>query len=106
MANNVILFLMFFVTSTPPAPSGAAQPNRVWALQSTQSMTFGSKDACIKVGKAITGSIAKTDTMTVRGWCFSEETGLPLTRAAPQDGQPPTPNAPVDVEQLKAPPTR
>lgn len=103
VTSSVVLFLMFFVTSTPPAPPGAKQLNRLWALQSTQSMTFDTKDACVTVGKTITASIAKTDTVTVRGWCFAEDTGTPLTRSRPT-GEPPPGG--VEIEQLKAPPTR
>jgi len=65
-----ILFLMFFVT--PPGPSDTAPEDRVWSLQSTSAMEFKSQLACNSTGTAITESLVKTYTVTVRAWCFCE----------------------------------
>jgi hypothetical protein len=65
-----ILFLMFFIA--PPADPA----NRLWALQSTATMEFDSKEACdFAINDKIIPSVKTTDTVGVFAWCFSKASG-------------------------------
>jgi hypothetical protein len=60
-----ILVIMFFVT--PPTLG----KNRLWALQSTQSVEFDSWKACDDaIRNAILPAIKSTDTMALSAWCL------------------------------------
>ncbi len=72
LAMKFTLFLLFFITPPGPKLKPGEIDNRVWTFQSSSSIIFDSKDACLKAGNRISVSVAGTDTMTVRGWCFSE----------------------------------
>jgi hypothetical protein len=61
-----ILFLIFFVS--PPAEKG----KEIWSLQSTNTIEFGSSEACVKAGSEIQDTMATVDTVRVRAWCFDE----------------------------------
>ncbi len=78
-----ILFLMFFTTAPAPPPApGEKPPDKIWALQSTASLEFATERACKGAGAKVTASLLKTDTLTVRGWCFCES---PVRGQCPKD---------------------
>jgi hypothetical protein len=94
-----ILFLMFFIT--PPGPPPPPGKSKIWTLQSTSTMEFKSRAACRFVGSKITDSLEKTDTLTVRGWCFCESAAA---AECPDDkGEPEAlaPKGTIGAEQLK-----
>jgi hypothetical protein len=68
-----ILLLMYF--TAPPAPPEVKDKDRVWSLQSTSVMEFSSYLGCNETGRSITTSMAKVNTITIRGWCFCELKG-------------------------------
>lgn len=74
-----ILFLMYFIA--PPAPPEVKDKDRVWMLQSNSVIEFSSSQACREVGRSITESVSKVNTLIVRGWCFCETKGAEGCRA-------------------------
>ena len=61
---HYILYFMLF--TTPPAAKG----HEVWSLQTSTSMEFNTFPACESAVNKIIGSIEKTDTVRLFGWCF------------------------------------
>ena len=60
-----VLVIMFFVT--PPTLG----TNRLWALQSTQSIEFEDQPACEDAIKnVILPAVMSTDTMALTAWCL------------------------------------
>jgi hypothetical protein len=64
-ATQFILVIMFFVTP----PTGGK--NRLWALQSTQTIEFDNQPACDDAIKnVILPAVKSTDTMALTAWCL------------------------------------
>ena len=71
-----------------------AENKKVWALQTATAMDFGNPELCKQAYDDILMSVANTDTITVRAWCFPKNmpTGALATdpKALPKSIQLPT----------------
>jgi hypothetical protein len=64
-AAQFVLVIMFFVTP----PTGGK--NRLWALQSTQTIEFDSQPACADaINNVILPAVKSTDTIALTAWCL------------------------------------
>jgi hypothetical protein len=68
--TGFILFMMFF--TSPPAKPG----KQVWTLHSTAQIVFPTAEACKEYGIHLQQQMNSTDTVTMRGWCINQATGL------------------------------
>lgn len=101
-----ILLLMYFTAL--PAPPGVKEEDRVWTFQSTTVMEFSTKAACAEIHRSVTASLAKVNTLVVRGWCLCEARGA---ERCPSDTSPPSmtmqeSGGSVGVETLRPPSRR
>jgi hypothetical protein len=65
-----ILFIIFF--TAPPAAPG----KQVWQFSNSAQFEFASMAGCTTFGKHLQAQIATTTTMTMRGWCVEDHSGL------------------------------
>jgi hypothetical protein len=64
-ASQFVLVMMVFVTP----PTGGK--NRLWALQSTQTIEFDDQPACADaISNVILPAVKSTDTMALTAWCL------------------------------------
>jgi hypothetical protein len=68
--NAFVLFMMIF--TSPPA----SKAHPVWTLHSTAHIEFATMQGCIDYGTHLQNQLDTTDTMTMRGWCVSQSTGV------------------------------
>ena len=68
--NGFVLFMMIF--TSPPA----SKAHPVWTLHSTSHFEFATMQGCIDYGTHLQNQLDTTDTMTMRGWCVSQATGV------------------------------
>jgi hypothetical protein len=89
------LVVLFFI-----APPALKPKDRVWSLQNTMNIEFATIEGCTLVANQIQASLATTDTVAVRSWCFCES--VDTSKKCPADGAPPTPfNDLLSQKQLK-----